>query len=197
VNARVRAVLFTAAVTAVFVAPLALVHELTKDRVEQNQAARLQRAVLEAAGFSVPAAYADVVALFNSRVEDKGLAPERGAVYAITSEPGSGEAAYVIAQAGSGLWGRIVALVGFEADRKTLTGLSFLEQTETPGLGARIDENAFKAQFRGKRGPFTTVPEGTMAAADQFDAISGATLSSNAVKDILNAAAAKAAALDE
>jgi Na+-transporting NADH:ubiquinone oxidoreductase subunit C len=195
-NARIRAVFFTALVTACFVAAPALVHELTKERVERNQAARLQRAVLEAAGIAVPPLYSDVLALYDSRVEAESRSIEAGAVYTIKPELGAAEGGgYVIAQTGPGLWGRIIALVGFEADRKTLTGLSFLEQSETPGLGARIDEEWFKAQFRGKRGPFTTVPEGESSQADQFDAISGATLTSNAVRDILNAAAEKAAGI--
>jgi Na+-transporting NADH:ubiquinone oxidoreductase subunit C len=189
VNARFRAVLFTAAVTAAFVAPVSLLHLLTEARVELNREVRLKRAVLEAAGLEVPASGPETAALFDSRVEPSGA--EDGDAYSIKSPDGTGGNAYVRTQAGAGLWGRIVALVGFEADGVTMTGLSFLEQTETPGLGARIDEAWFKAQFRGKRGPLATVPEGAAAGADQFDAVSGATITSNAVRDILNAAAAE------
>ncbi len=200
---RIGAVIFTAAVTAAFVAPVALLNQATRDRVERNQELRLKRSVLEAAGLGVPASDAEVESLFDSRVRES--ASGAGEAYAIRppagadSAAGAGaggiaESALVIRREGSGLWGRIVALVGFEAGGGTMTGLSFLEQTETPGLGARIDEAWFKAQFRGKRGPLSTVPEGEAAKADQFDAISGATVTSSAVRDIVNAAAVAAAA---
>jgi Na+-transporting NADH:ubiquinone oxidoreductase subunit C len=78
--------------------------------------------------------------------------------------------------------------VGFDARLEKLTGVDFLKQAETPGLGARIGESWFREQFRGKRGPFSTVGEGEPAAENQFDAITGATLTSNFVKDLLNAA---------
>lgn len=202
-KSRIGAVLFTAAVTAAFVAPVALLNLATKDRVAENQELRLKRGVLEAAGLAVPASDADAAALFYFRVQRTSAEP--GDFYRIMPEgradgaaeaadAGAAESAFVIRQEGSGLWGRILALVGFEADGLTMTGLSFLEQGETPGLGARIDEEWFKAQFRGKRGPFETVPEGSAAESDQFDAISGATLTSNAVRDIVNAAAAAAMA---
>jgi Na+-transporting NADH:ubiquinone oxidoreductase subunit C len=193
VNARIRAVLLTATVTAAFVAPVSLLHLLTKGRVELNQEIRLKRAVLEAAGLEAPASNSDAAALFDSRVERSGA--EGGETYLVgpaggaDQAAGEAERAFVKTQTGAGLWGRIVALVGFEADGVTMTGLSFLEQTETPGLGARIDESWFKAQFRGKRGPLATVPEGAAAGTGQFDAVSGATITSNAVRDIVNAAA--------
>lgn len=203
-KSRIGAVLFTAAVTAAFVAPVALLDRATRDRVSRNEELRLMRGVLEAAGFELPDSDGAAAALFAARVVARGDGAD--AVYLIRPADGAAAAsaakgpddddgrAYVLVQEGSGLWGRIVALVGFEPDGLTMTGLSFLEQSETPGLGARIDEAWFKAQFRGKRGPVSTVPEGSLAETDQFDAISGATLTSNAVRDIVNAAAAKAAA---
>jgi Na+-transporting NADH:ubiquinone oxidoreductase subunit C len=86
-------------------------------------------------------------------------------------------------------------VVGFAADRQRLSGIDFLKQQETPGLGARIGEPWFKQQFKGKRGPFTTVGEGEPSAENQFDAITGATITSNAVKAIVNAVVAAAGSL--
>ena len=89
-------------------------------------------------------------------------------------------------RSGPGLWGEITAAVGMDRNLERLTGVDFLKQNETPGLGARIAESWFREQFRGKRGPFTTVAEGLAAGENQFDAITGATNTSNSVKDLLN-----------
>ena len=67
-----------------------------------------------------------------------------------------------------------------------MLGLDFVKQNETPGLGARISESWFKEQFRGKRGPFRLVPEGVESGENEFQAITGATSTSNAVLDLLN-----------
>jgi Na+-transporting NADH:ubiquinone oxidoreductase subunit C len=196
-NARVRAVLFTAAATAAFASPVALAHILTEGRVELNRQVYLKKAVLEASGAEVPASPREVVEAYGALIDEAGPGPDGEDLYRIKPPGGSGSAGYVLSSRGAGLWGRIVALVGFAPDRMTLTGLSFLEQSETPGLGARIDEDWFKAQFRGKRGPFTAVPEGSATGESQFDAVSGATFTTEAVRGILNSAAAKVAGLAE
>jgi Na+-transporting NADH:ubiquinone oxidoreductase subunit C len=194
-NARVRAVLITAAVTAAFVSPVALIHLLTEGRVELNRQVFLKEAVLAASGIDAPSSPQEVVALYGERVVEAGAGPGGEALYRVAPAAGSGSRGYVIVGRGAGLWGRIVALVGFAPDRTTVTGLAFLEQSETPGLGARIDERWFKQQFRGKKGPFTPVPDGSAAGESQFDAVSGATFTTEAVRGILNAAAAGVAAL--
>jgi len=51
---------------------------------------------------------------------------------------------------GQGFWARIRGIVGIAADRKTVTGITFYEQSETPGLGAEIVRPAFRNQFKGK-----------------------------------------------
>lgn len=187
---RVSLVAFTAAVTVVFIAPITFLHLITRPIVALNEEVFLERAVLDAAGLDLPDSAADAKALFDSRIEPLA-APRAGSslsepVYRVKDGSGA-TAGWVITRTGAGLWGDITVVVGFAADRERLTGIEFLKQTETPGLGARIAERWFKEQFRGKRGPFTTVGEGQPAAEDQFDAITGATSTSNAVRDILNA----------
>jgi electron transport complex protein RnfG len=53
-----------------------------------------------------------------------------------------------------------------------ITGVKVLEHQETPGLGERVLEERFRGQFVGRRAP--------MASSD-FQAISGATISSSKV----------------
>ncbi|MFA7672217.1 MAG: FMN-binding protein, partial [Sphaerochaetaceae bacterium] len=87
---------------------------------------------------------------------------------------------------GPGLWGTISIMVGFEDDLKTLSGVSIVSQNETPGLGARIEEKWFTAQFSGKQGPFRLVEEGTASSPDEIDAITGATRTSESFRNIMN-----------
>jgi Na+-transporting NADH:ubiquinone oxidoreductase subunit C len=182
---RIMIVVFTVLVTVAFVSPISLVYLVTKPKVDLNERVFLQRSVLYAAGLKVPSTPEEISALFGQRVEQK--TGKGGEFYLVRDEAGQ-PAGYVFLQSGPGLWGEITAAVGFDARLEKLTGVDFLKQAETPGLGARIGESWFREQFRGKRGPFTTVGEGERDAENQFDAITGATLTSNFVKDLLNAA---------
>jgi len=55
---------------------------------------------------------------------------------------------YGFPMVGKGLWGSIQAFGVVSPDLKTMTGIDFTEQMETPGLGARITEQEFKYFFR-------------------------------------------------
>ena len=185
-NKRVSLVLFTVAVTVVFIAPITFAYLLTKPIVALNEEAFLKRAVLSAAGVDLPATNAEVKDVFDRRVEVLPSEARGEPVYRMKDESG-GTAGWVITRTGPGLWGDIVMVVGFAADRQRLTGIEFLKQSETPGLGARISEAWFKQQFKGKRGPFTTVGEGEPSKENEFDALTGATITTNAVRTIVNA----------
>lgn len=78
----------------------------------------------------------------------------------------------------------IEILVGFNADISQITGIFVLYQKETPGLGNKILDPAWNGQFIGKP---TVRPLSLGKDADtQIDAISGATISSVAVVNIVN-----------
>lgn len=184
---RLKVVLFTVGITAVFVTPITLAYVLTKPLVDLNEQVFLRKAVLYAAGIPVPPTSQEVVSTFGARAE--AVPGTEGAAdwYRIRDEDGE-PTGYVIFRSGPGLWGEITAAVGFDLALERLTGVEFLKQSETPGLGARISETWFREQFRGKRGPFTTVPEGEPDGESEFDALTGASLTSNYVRDILNGA---------
>jgi len=192
---RILTVLFTIAITIVFVAPISFVYLLTKGQVALNEEVFLKRAVLAAAGIPVPPANGEVVSLFSARAEEVKAGDAVPAYYRIRSEAGGEPAGYVFIRSGPGLWGEITAAVGFDTELASLTGVDFLKQSETPGLGARISEKWFTEQFRGKKGPFTTVGEGEPASESQFDAITGASITSNAVMSILNSTISQAKGL--
>jgi Na+-transporting NADH:ubiquinone oxidoreductase subunit C len=105
-----------------------------------------------------------------------------------------GKCAFV--RSGPGLWGEIEAVVCFDTQTDSLVGVTFTKQNETPGLGGRIEENWFQQQFFGKKGNLALRPEGTRSASpEEIDAITGATITSKAVRDIVNASSKEAAAM--
>ena len=100
------------------------------------------------------------------------------------------EAGYAIEVAPSGFNGAITMMVGVGKDGKVL-GIDIISHTETPSLGAVAAAKgsagqSFRDSFVGH--------SGTLSLSD-IDAITGATITSQAVTDGVNAALACAAAL--
>ena len=71
----------------------------------------------------------------------------------------------------------------------TLKKISFTELNQTPGLGMRADEDAFKGQFSEKKvSAFKLNKTGGSDSPEQIDTISGASTTSQAVVNAVNAA---------
>ena len=85
-----------------------------------------------------------------------------------------------------GYGGEIQLALGISADG-TVQGISFLEISETAGLGMRADTDAFKSQFQGKQVEQFTVTKNGASKDQEIDALSGATITSNAVTGAVNA----------
>jgi Na+-transporting NADH:ubiquinone oxidoreductase subunit C len=89
---------------------------------------------------------------------------------------------------GSGLWGPIEGILAIRPDFQRLAGITISRQEETPGLGSRITEPQYLAQFQGKR--FTEglelVQPGRSSADNQIDSITGATMTADAFVTLLN-----------
>jgi len=185
-------IFFMFAVTFVFISGLSLIYVLTRETISLNESLVVKRAVLYAAGLEVPQTGVEADALYQERVEE--VKDEEGEVlyYEILDPSGEAVQSYVVPVLGAGLWGEIVSVVGVERDLRTLTGIEFIEQNETPGLGGRITESWFKEQFRGKRWPLSVVSEGEPSDDQEFQAITGATNTTNAVRNILNERLARA-----
>ena len=135
---------------------LAAVNALTDDKITQNTAEAKEKAVLDifAAGDGCEL-YADA---------------------------GAGEEVYLVYKDGdilgycafvktSGFGGDIELMVGIASDYTT-AGVSIVSMSETPGVGSKTNSSGFLGQFRG--GQHDSPTQG-------FDAISGATISSNAI----------------
>ncbi len=92
---------------------------------------------------------------------------------------------------GAGYNGRIDAILALRGDMRTVAGLAITRQSETPGLGARIEEPAWLASFAGKQVIDDTgavrfaVARGAASSAYEVDGITGATRTGNAVTQIV------------
>lgn len=104
-----------------------------------------------------------------------------------------GQTKYVIPVYGMGLWGAINGYIAINADKSTVFGTYFDHESETAGLGAEIKDNrAWQNQFQGKK-LFAQDPNKIALAvskkvedpATQVDGITGATLTSNGVTEML------------
>ena len=82
----------------------------------------------------------------------------------------------VIPMQGNGLWGPIWGYLAIAADGKTIVGVTFDHKSETPGLGGEITTEKFQSQFAGKP---VRIPV-------EFDAITGATKTSNGVREMID-----------
>lgn len=87
----------------------------------------------------------------------------------------------VIPMQGSGLWGPIWGYIAIASDCNTVVGANFDHKSETPGLGGEITTEKFQSQFRGKQ-----IRENGQLVPIEFDAITGATKTSNGVKEMID-----------
>lgn len=98
---------------------------------------------------------------------------------------------------GYGLWSTMYGLLALAGDGRTITGITFYEHAETPGLGDAIVDPDWQAGFVDKLAyddtgvPRISVIKGSVKpespeARYQVDGISGATLTSNGVTRLLH-----------
>ena len=88
---------------------------------------------------------------------------------------------------GAGFAGDVGVMVGFEIETGDLVGVGVTTLSETPGLGSRVTEDFFTMQFRGlgRDTVFKVKKDG-----GEIDAVTGATVSSRAVAQAIEEAAA-------
>ncbi len=153
-------------ICAVVAAVLAGVNMITKDKIAEIQNQKIEKAIQEV----IPNA---------QDVQQLPLSGDAGIVQAVYTANGS----YALQVAPGGFDGEVIMMVGISEGK--VAGISVISHTETPGLGAvaaaqNAKGEAFRGQFVGQ--------EGTLAIGDQIDAMSGATITSNAVVTGVNAA---------
>ncbi|MCL2487197.1 MAG: RnfABCDGE type electron transport complex subunit G [Oscillospiraceae bacterium] len=148
---------------------LSLTNAITADSIEENKrikADKLRAEVLPAAVFIVQ------------------TSPD-GIEYAAGTDGQGNPAGYVFTISVPGYGGPIEVMVGI-GTRGLVTGVTVLEMTETPGLGMKAGDRAFLDGFTGASGSLSAVKH--KPGEREIEAITGATVTSNAVTDAVNQA---------
>lgn len=170
------AVLVTCVVAA---SGLALTYAATSERIAEQDRRAEERSL--AAAFPGADAFEPVTdaAALEAAAEAAGTVEVRGVYRASVSGQHAGWAVKV---ASRGYGGPIQLVIGLDRDGK-VTGVSILAMSETPGLGTKVQSEAwFLEQFKGLPPAFTD------ADVRGLDAISGSTRSSTGVRNGVAAA---------
>lgn len=157
---------------------LAGVAQLTKERIALNIQKEIEEAIVEV----VP-----------GTKQNKTLYQEEDfTIYSGQDDSGS-TTGYAVQATGIGFQDKITLMFGIDDSLKKITGLTIIEQKETPGLGAKItDWNAFLRfwEDRDASGKLTLrkPPAGSLEdlSPSEINTITGATISSQKVLEIVN-----------
>lgn len=168
---------------------------VTRPVIERNRAEALQRAIFQV----LPRARSSVTFRLDDdggfAVAEGGTAGER-VVYA-GYDDGRGLVGLAVEANGMGYQDVIRVIYGYSFEHDAIVGIRVLESKETPGLGTKIETDPdFQANFErldvslsedGSRiaNPVVAVKHGAKTRPWQVDGITGATISSKAIADIL------------
>lgn len=119
-------------------------------------------------------------------------------VYLVKSDAPQGFDKMILPVHGYGLWSTLYGFLALESDLNTVVGLGFYSHAETPGLGGEVDNPNWKALWPGKQvypaGSMTpalglikgNVDQSSANAKYQVDGLSGATLTSRGVTNLVH-----------
>jgi len=165
---------------------LALVQNLAEEKIESNAKEKIAKAISNLAP-----AYASL----------EEIIVDQEIIYKLSDKKGK-PIGYAFSAQGQGYQGKIKILSVINQKLNQLAGIEIVESLETPGLGAKIQQEPFSGQFSKLylKGPISCVKAGSVDSskagassqatkvigASQIQAITGATVSSKAVVNILN-----------
>ncbi len=169
------------------------VYQMTKSTIEEQQMAANAASYREVCPDAEEFAYDDELSAAVEALGGEVYGTDYGKSYindVIVGKDASGNVAgyVIIASSGDGFDGTITMSVGIAADG-TMNGISFTELHETAGLGMLCGEDEFRSQFSGvKVDKFILNKAGGSTADNEIDSVSGASTSSGAIVNAVNAA---------
>lgn len=189
-NKIVKNTLILSAITIVAGCLLGLVYEITKAPIAQAQENAKQEAyktvLADAAEFTVDDTL-DAAAAANV-LQEAGYTGDDIAEVAKALDASGAVMGYVITVTShEGYGGDIKISVGILSDG-TVKGIEMLEISETAGLGMKADEDEFKNQFKDKQVEKFSYTKSGEDGDDKIDALSGATITTNAVTNAVDSA---------
>jgi len=179
-------VVFMLICTVILTGILSGVYVYSRPLIQANTRLRGINAQIYALGIDIPVGMnsTDLLAFYEQVIEEKKI----NGLTVFQYQADDGSIWYAFPFEGAALWGDISGIIALDHDLKTVLGLDFISQNETPGLGGRIEEEWFKEQFRGialyEDGD--AIRYATAGSNGQVDAITGATNTSTAVLDTIN-----------
>lgn len=172
---------------------LAYVEQLTKEPIEQAEQQAKEEAYkdvfADADSFTAVQEFDSGTAA--SWLSEKGYNADIDEAVAALDKDGK-ELGYVFTITSHEAYdGDLQLALGITSDG-TVNGISFLSLSETAGLGMEADTDAFKSQFAGKNVTEFKYTKSGAASDNEIDALSGATITTNAVTNAVNAGLAYA-----
>lgn len=172
--------------------------DFTRQAQTENKKAEEIRNVLTAlkAPFDFDADAGELINIFESSVTEQVVGRDNPLTLYTYKPAGSASiAAVAVRFMGPGLWGPIKGFLALEPDYKTIRGITFYEQEETPGLGGEIVSAGFRNGFEGKHisdeqdmwGINLVSAGGEQASINEIAGISGATMTCDKVEEMINA----------
>ncbi len=199
-------IFYATALSVVCATILAALNQSLLGRIALNRENERNQIILGCFGITLPPGTSgeDIKRTYDARIQQAALTLETGdevVYYRLLDDAGVLDAIAVQVD-GVGLWSYIHGYVAIEADDfTTIRQVNFDKQEETPGLGGEIVAEWFRKQFAGKSILHEGVPIAQMvakpgqAAPHEVDGISGATITSVAVGDMLHRGFAQAVAI--
>lgn len=162
--------------------------DLSNEEVLSIFETKIEQIVLDMSGNDIDTLMAEKVDMKRERKK-----PEPDRVLPLYIFDTGKEKLYIVSIRGNGLWDEIWGFIALKEDFNTVSGVSFDHVAETPGLGAEIkDSPMFLAQFKGKKlydgtnyKSITVVKGKAKDKNFEVDGISGATITSNGVTEML------------
>lgn len=169
---------------------LGVVYEVTKEPIALQEA----KSKMEAYAEVFPEAedfmsldlteYSD---LFRKALDDAGYQAQKiDEVFEALDGTGNLMGYVITVTSTEGYNGDIQFSMGVSLDGTT-NGISFLNISETAGLGMNANKEQFKQQFKGKQVTSFAYTKSGATADNEIDALSGATITTNAVTNGVNA----------
>lgn len=188
-NNIVKNTLILTAITVVSGLLLGVVYDITKEPIAQAQENTKQEAyrtvLSDASEFETVEFDADAAA---SLLSENGYTSDVITEIAEGTDASGATVGYVISvQSSEAYDGSLSLSVGIASDG-TVKGIEMLEISETAGLGMKADEAEFKDQFKDKNVQKFTYTKTGEDGDDKIDAISGATITTNAVTNAVDSA---------
>lgn len=174
------------AITIVAGLVLGLVYQITKEPIAAQEAKAKQEACKEVFGDASSFEAVEIVPVDAAAWSDAGFAQENIDEVMSAADASGNVLGYVITvTTKEGYGGDIQFAIGIRMDG-TMNGMSILSISETAGLGMKAEE-VLKPQFADKNVEMFEYTKNGATSENQIDAISGATITTNAVTNGVNA----------